>query len=89
MKWYIFNKEEQPLMYQDKIVEFDSQESAENFMIGYIQEENYCQFCEENGITYRLLDVKDELGDGTINLTNEQIFFIDDSLEEEFGNAEN
>jgi hypothetical protein len=88
MKWYIFNNEENPLMLRDKIVEFDTQEAAENFMIGYIKEENYVKFCEDNGITYRLLEIVDEQNSATINLTNEQIFFIDESEDEESNNAE-
>ena len=87
MKWYIFNNQDQPLLYQGKIVEFDSQEAAEIFMIGYVKEENYVEFCEANGITFRLLEVKDELGDGTINLTNEQIFFVDELEGEDVDNA--
>lgn len=89
MKWYIFNNEETPLMLRGKIVEFDTQEAAENFMIGFTKEENYIQFCEENGITYRLLEIVDEQNNATINLTNEQIFFIDDPEDEDNNDAEN
>ena len=32
MKWYIFNLNEEPLCWEDKVLEFDTKEKAEAFL---------------------------------------------------------
>ena len=55
LKWHIYNEENNPLCWDDKMLEFDTEESANRFLYSCIDEiyEDFEEYCKTYGVSIR------------------------------------
>ena len=51
LKWHIYNEKNNPLCWDDKMLEFDTEESANRFLHSCIDDENFEEYCKTYGIS--------------------------------------
>jgi hypothetical protein len=76
-KWYIVNSDDFPLIWDQRVLYFETEISAYNFLKNWIREieEDYDWFCEKNGISVVKKNNYNYKNKETLNCTNKRLIY--------------